>query len=288
MRIHALRCGQMSVKSNYVEAKGSNRLMRLTSSLLDTSFQEIPIYTWVIEHPEGLIVIDVGETAKVNEPDYFPAWQRPYWKTQYRFRITPADEIGTQMRALNLPPEEVRWLILTHAHFDHTDALYHFPNAKVYFSRREFRDVITFRSAHFAFPSKWPSWLKPQIVPYTPEALGPFNQSFTLTQAGDVHIVPTPGHTMGHQSVILQDEGFTYFFGADTSFDLTSLLNSIIDAPAYNAHKVLETRQRILDFAQDTPLVYLTTHDYQTPIRLQNKETLIVKRPVTLEQVPSH
>jgi N-acyl homoserine lactone hydrolase len=280
MRIHAIKTGQIGVKNSYVEPKGNNRLMRLASVLLDPNFREIPIYTWVVEHPEGLIVIDTGETAQVNEPDYFPFLQRPYWKSQYRFEIEPEDEIGAQMRRLGLPPEDVRWLILTHAHFDHTDALYHFPNAVALFSRKEYEDVASFRSAHFAFPSKWPDWLKPQLIDHVPEPVGPFSHSFTVTKAGDVQLVPTPGHTMGHQSVLLHVGDLTYFFGGDTSFDLPSLLHGIIDAPAFNGPKTLETRQRILDYAADTPLVYLTTHDPETASRLNNR--------ITLKPVQSH
>jgi glyoxylase-like metal-dependent hydrolase (beta-lactamase superfamily II) len=258
----------MRVKRNYVEGKGRIRLLRLTSVLLDSAFVDIPVYAWAIEHPEGTIVIDTGETAQVNDPEYFPAIQRPYWKSQYRFKISPQDEIGPQLRARGIEPEAVRWLVLTHTHFDHTDALYHFPNAEVVVSRKEYDDAQTYRSAHFAFPSKWPRWLKPRLIDYVPGRVGPFSQSYVLTKAGDVRIVPTPGHTMGHQSVILQDEGLHYFFGGDTSFDLPSLLNGTLDAPAFNSDAVLETRRRILDYARDVPLVYLTTHDFETENRL--------------------
>jgi glyoxylase-like metal-dependent hydrolase (beta-lactamase superfamily II) len=275
MRIHAIKTGQMTVKSNYVTAKGHNRLFRLTSALMDGTWREIPVYTWAIEHPEGVIVIDVGETSLVNRPDYFPLIERPYWTTQYEFHVRPEDEIGPQLRDRGIPPEDVRWVVMTHAHFDHSDALYHFPNSEVIFSRKELDDVYRYRSAHFAFPSKWPYWMKQRVIDYVPEPLGPFDQSYPLTQAGDVRIVPTPGHTMGHQSVILQAEGMTFFFGGDTSFDLPSLMNGTIDAPTFNAHALLQTRGRILDLAKDTPLIYLTTHDHQTERRLEQRMALM-------------
>jgi hypothetical protein len=44
-----------------------------------------------------------------------------------------------------------------------------------------------------------------------------------------------------------------------------------MDAPAANAPVDYETRQRILDYARDTPLVYLTTHDFATADRLENR-----------------
>jgi N-acyl homoserine lactone hydrolase len=276
MQMHAIQTALIDVKTRYYDAGDKNRSLRLGSVLLDRQFMRIPVYAWVIEHPEGLIVIDTGETANVNKPDFFPLLQRPYWLSQYRFYINPEDELGAQMRERGLPPEEVRWVVLTHTHFDHTDALYHFPNAKFIISEKEYSDVSRFRSAHFAFPSKWPGWFKPHVIRYFPEAIGPFEQSYALTEDGTVQIVPTPGHTLGHQSVIVEDEGLSYFFGGDSSFDLKSLLNETIDAPAFDENKVLETRRRILDFADDRPTVYLTTHDFKTEERL--KQRIILSR----------
>jgi N-acyl homoserine lactone hydrolase len=271
MRIHAFRTALMSVKRNYHSAKGANRAMRLTSSLLDTQWIQIPVFAWVIEHPEGVIVIDAGETAKVHDPNYFPLYQRPYWLSQYRFIIQPQDELGAQMQKAGIPPQDVRWLVLTHTHFDHTDGINAFENAQVMISRKEHDDVYRYRSLHFSFPAYWSKRLKMNVIDYVPERIGSFDQSFPLTKAGDVRIVPTPGHTLGHQSVLLQDEGLTYFFGGDSSFDLLSLMNDIIDAPAFDANRTRETRQKILDYALDTPTIYMTTHDLETGRRLQQR-----------------
>jgi N-acyl homoserine lactone hydrolase len=279
MKIHAFNTAVMDVKTNYYKAKGANRLMRLGSVLIDNDFRPVPVYSWAIEHPEGVIVIDTGLTSRVNDFNYFPLFQRPYWLTQYRFHVRPEDEIGAQLRQRGISNNDVRWVVITHAHFDHTSALYQFPHAEVVFSRKEWDDVQAFRSAHFAFPSKWPRSIKAHIIDYLPQPLGPFSESYPLT--GDVWLVPTPGHTMGHQSVILQQGELTYFFAGDTSFDLPSLLNNWMDAPAYNAEVDRETRRKILDYAQDTHLIYLTTHDFETETRLNTRAPL-VSQPQTL------
>jgi hypothetical protein len=31
----------------------------------------LPITAWVVEHPEGVLVVDAGETPRVAEPGYF-------------------------------------------------------------------------------------------------------------------------------------------------------------------------------------------------------------------------
>jgi N-acyl homoserine lactone hydrolase len=279
MRIHAIKTGTFHVKRHYYAAEGRTRIARLTSALLDNQFKEIPVYTWAIEHPEGLIVIDTGLSARLRDPNYYPLWLRPYALTQYRFNIEILDEIGPQLRTRGIPPEDVRWVILTHSHFDHTSALYHFTNAEFVISRKEWEDTQNYRSAHFAFPSKWPSWMQMQLIDFEREPLGAFDRSFGLTRAGDVRLVPTPGHTMGHMSVVLEADDVRYFFGGDTSFDLKSLQQGILDAPSFNSHVTLHTRRKILDTAADMPLVYLTTHDEDTERRLHARTPLYANIP---------
>jgi len=285
MRVHALKVGSMSIKTSSYAGQGKLRALRLTSVLLDPEFMEVPVYAWAIEHPEGVIVIDTGLTARLTAPSYFPLLQRPYWLSQYRFNITPDEEIGPQLIARGISPDDVRWVVLTHAHFDHTQALYYCPSAEAVFYYKEYQDVQTFRSAHFDFPSKWPKNLKVHQIDYVSQPVGPFAQSYALTQAGDVRLLPTPGHTATHQSVILQDEGLTYFFAGDTSFDLKSLLDGTLDAPAMNSDLTLETRRRIMELGRTMPLIYLPTHDPESGTRLAHRTPLFA---ATLQNAYDH
>ena len=104
----------------------------------------LPIHAWVIEHPDGTIVVDTGETARVNEPGYLPRWH-PYYRLGVRFEIAPEDELGPQLERLGLDPAGVRTVVLTHLHHDHADGLHHLPNARVLVTAREQRAAAGLR-----------------------------------------------------------------------------------------------------------------------------------------------
>src|SRR5262245_15543323 len=126
MRIHAISTGTVAIKERQRRGVGHG-VMRQLNMLRDTSWTEpLPIYVWVIEQPEGVIVVDTGETARTAEPGYFPRWH-PYYRIGLREWVQSEQEIGPQMRALGIAPEDVRWLVLTHLHTDHAGGLHHFP-----------------------------------------------------------------------------------------------------------------------------------------------------------------
>src|SRR6266567_5241936 len=144
MRMHAIQTGTVAIKIRQMSGRGHGPL-RLVNTLLDATWTEpLPIYAWVIEHPEGLIVVDTGDTAHTSESGYFP-WWHPYYKLGVRLTVHPEDEIGPQMRALGIAPTDVRWVVMTHLHTDHAGGLHHFPKATLLVSRSEHQVASGFR-----------------------------------------------------------------------------------------------------------------------------------------------
>jgi N-acyl homoserine lactone hydrolase len=103
MRIHAIQTGTVAITQNWRRGKGYGSIRRL-NTLLDRRWTEpLPIYAWVVEHPEGVIVVDTGETASASQPGYFPGWQ-PYFRFAVKEWVRPEEEIGPQLRALGMDP----------------------------------------------------------------------------------------------------------------------------------------------------------------------------------------
>ena len=66
MKIHAIQTGTVAITTAWREGVGHGR-RRLVHTILDRSWTApLPIYAFVIEHPEGVIVVDTGCSAPFN------------------------------------------------------------------------------------------------------------------------------------------------------------------------------------------------------------------------------
>jgi glyoxylase-like metal-dependent hydrolase (beta-lactamase superfamily II) len=109
--------------------------------VLGSSWSEwLPIYTWVVEHPEGVILVDTGETDRTSESGYFPWWQ-PYFRLAVRFDVSAEVEIAPQLLEIGISPDEVWKVVLTHLHSDHAGGLRHFPKSEIIVSEDEYQSA---------------------------------------------------------------------------------------------------------------------------------------------------
>ena len=274
IRIHAIQTGTVAVKTRQQRGVG-RRKARLAMTLIDRHWTApLPISAWVIEHPEGLIVIDTGETSHVADPGYFPWWQ-PYFKIGVREWVAPDHEIGPRLRALGLFPDDVRWVIMTHLHTDHAGGLAHFSNSEILVHRPEFENASGLMGKARGFlPHRWPQGFAPRLFDLEPEPFGPFPHSLRVTEAGDVRIVATHGHTRGHVSVVLDEGPRLLFFAGDSSYTEALMVEDAIDGVAPDERAARTTVRRIRELARERPVVYLPTHDPHSAERLETRQAV--------------
>ena len=187
----------------------------------------------MIEHPEGVIVVDTGQGAHLLASGKS---LNPYVRWEVAFRIEREEEVGPQLCALGIGERDVKQVILTHLHIDHDGGLAHFPRSTILAPRGEIAIAGNWLSQVLRgyLPNRWPSWFTP-VPLFTPEPFGPFAASKRLTSAGDVIAVATPGHTANHLSVVVQDGDTTIVLAGDTSYDDRLLLDGVSANEAANA-----------------------------------------------------
>ena len=277
IRIHAIRTGSVDIKASQRVGNGKGLLERQLHILTDKDWTgSLPIYAWVIEHPEGVIVVDTGETARTAERGYFPSWH-PYFKYALRMSVQPDDEIGSQLRAIGINSNDVRWVVLTHMHTDHAGGLAHFPKSEIFVDRREYETAHSLMGRINGYlPTRWPEWFRPHLIDFIPQTLETFPASFPLTKVNDVFLVSTPGHTANHLSVIVQDEDVSIFLAGDTSYTQQLMVDQVVDGVSPNAKIARQTLARIRDYVHTTPTVYLPSHDPEAVSRLATRQVVVL------------
>ena len=122
-------------------------------------------------------------------------------------------------------------------------------------------------------PHRWPKWLQPEFIHFDDRPLGPFPRSMSLTRRGDVLVVPTPGHTPYHVSVVVLGSP-SFLLAGDTSYNQQLLMEGKVDGVSPDESVSRETMRRIMVLAKEQPLVYLPSHDPESQERLSQESVL--------------
>jgi glyoxylase-like metal-dependent hydrolase (beta-lactamase superfamily II) len=278
--IHAIRTGLVQITRPQMEARRSGP-GGMADMLLSKDWSEwLPVYAWAIEHEEGVILVDTGETSRVHERGYHPAWH-PFYRRAVHFSVHPEEEIGAQLSALGIGPRDVRQVVLTHMHTDHAGGLAHVTGSRVWASQGEVEHARRPGGRMLGYlPHRWPKWWKPEFIRFDRRSFGPFEQAMPLTRRGDVLIVPTPGHTPDHVSVVVVGEP-SIFLAGDTSYTQDLLLAGKVDGVSPDPAVTRRTNARIVALAKERPLVYLPSHDPESAARLANRSVLDTRSAAT-------
>ncbi len=144
----------------------------------------MPILMFLIDHPKGLVVVDTGVDTDVPGDPFLEA--------------APELRIDRQMRRLGYEPGDVKYVILTHLHFDHMACMTLFPQATFIVRRSELRAAWWPDSYQGGYDfdglmrSRSLNYLQPSD-----------NESLDVFLDGSVICFDTRGHTEGHQSVLV-------------------------------------------------------------------------------------
>jgi glyoxylase-like metal-dependent hydrolase (beta-lactamase superfamily II) len=273
IRIHGLCTGSVSVKANFKKKKGFGEFSKF-NILIDKYYTEsLPIWVWVIEHPDGLIVVDTGENAKVTDLDKYlenESWFLRYqFKHAAKFEIDETQELDYQFESIGLRLDNVKLVALTHLHLDHTDGLKFFPKQEIIVSDNEYKH------ARNNMPSTYPKWFNPNRVTYQKGRVEVFDMAYPISRAEDLLYIPTPGHTIGHSSVLFKTDDFDILFSGDASYNQEQVLMS--ELPGVNASfgQTAKTYKNIADYSRNRNTIYLPTHDGEAGNRLVNRNFLI-------------
>jgi 4-pyridoxolactonase len=202
-----------------------------------------PVYSVLIEHPDGLFMFDSGyDLELVNEVLPFELPEQ-----------TPEQTVPAQLAKCGFKPEDVDALINSHLHFDHCGANKHLPKATTYLHRDELRQART--------PEPF------ERLGYADKGFDHAGASFSLLEgdvefAKGIHLFHTPGHTVGHYSLLVELEGSRpLLFMADVSYTTAAYANDQQAGFHNNPVDGVRSIRRIKRLAKEWDAQVIFTHD---------------------------
>lgn len=222
---------------------------------------DLETHCLLVDYGSDRLLIESGCGNKLGE------------KERAFYSVDPEDWIGENLRRLGVPLESITHVLLTHLHTDHAGGVVTrdesgllaptFPNAEVCITQTEWE---------IAREGKGISQNAYNVDNY--EVLE--QEGMLRKTDSDAEILPgirfmaTPGHTLGHASVVLTGDRSTLVFTGD----LLPLARQTVPHynMAYDTHPVLkaETKADFMRKAHEENWILALSHDPNNPVgRLQ-------------------
>jgi glyoxylase-like metal-dependent hydrolase (beta-lactamase superfamily II) len=193
-----------------------------------------PYYAYLITHPDGNVLFDTA-----GHPDLRTNAQSRLGSAADAFEVVmePSDWVIPRLGELGLGPDDVDHVIQSHLHFDHAGGLEWFRHAKVYVQRKELefaRNPPIYQKAAFV-ADDFEHDLDWQVLDGEHDVFGD----------GLLRIIPTPGHTPGHQSLLVKLKGGPVFLLADATYLIGKMRQRALPGLLWSPDALIDTWERI-------------------------------------------
>ncbi|MBE3561530.1 MAG: N-acyl homoserine lactonase family protein [Ktedonobacteraceae bacterium] len=160
----------------------------------------IPTAVWIIEHPKhGPILFDTGVNYNVADPEAAERYWGPGLREAFGAQnFTRQHAVDEQLKKLGYSLNDVKFVIYSHLHLDHAGGMCHFPNATHVVQRDELR--------YAWWPDSWTGavYCFNDIKDQRKFNFLELNGDTDLFADGTFQLIRTPGHTPGHQALLLR------------------------------------------------------------------------------------
>ena len=135
MKLYVIDNGKMWIeRSGLLAEEGQSADGDLTPC---AEWVDIPVGTFLIDHPEGLVVFDTAcdpEGMSKNWPEYN--------KQVSPHEATEEDYLPARLKQVGVSPDDVKYVVLSHLHTDHVGCLKLFKNAEIFVNETEFKEAL--------------------------------------------------------------------------------------------------------------------------------------------------
>jgi glyoxylase-like metal-dependent hydrolase (beta-lactamase superfamily II) len=210
--------------------------------------------SYLIVHPLGTLMFDAGAV-----PDsHFPAGGGPVTEGV----VTAEKPLLPQLAAAGYSPEDIDWFALSHYHSDHTANANAFAGATWIVQKAEREYMFADDPAGIIQPSTYGALESAETKLLDNEELDVFGD-------GTVVVIPTPGHTPGHQVVAVElANAGTVVLGGDLYHYPEERATGRVPTFEYDAAQSRASRAKVEQYLKDTGATLWIEHDIATHAEL--------------------
>jgi glyoxylase-like metal-dependent hydrolase (beta-lactamase superfamily II) len=228
---------------------------------------EIPIPFYALEHPgAGVVLVDTGFHASVAvdaKKNLGPVLGRIFNTTMGQSEGAP-----DQLRARGMDPRDVRFVVMTHLHVDHASGVAQFPDATFIVTQREWESASEGPKLTRGYvPRQFDHAFDWRTVDFDEEGVSSFagfGRTLDLFGDGSVRLCYTPGHTLGHMSVVVRLRDGEFLIAADAAYTMRSLNESVMPYGPHDEHEFRRSLREVQAYAKQTPgAIVMVGHDLE-------------------------
>jgi N-acyl homoserine lactone hydrolase len=226
-----------------------------------------PIQCFLVEHPSaGPVLIDTGFHASVAVKPRSNLGR--LGALLYRdIDMRPEQTAVAQLRAMGIQASDVKAVIMTHFHPDHASAISDFPDATFLVSDVEWEAATEGGQRQGYMQPQFDHGFDYRLVDFDSEDANSFSgfaRSLDVFGDGSVRLVFTPGHTLGHMSVVLQTASGEVLVAGDAIFMHKTLDDDHLPAMLPDEHLFRRSLREIRQYVKETPnALVIPGHDWE-------------------------
>lgn len=226
----------------------------------------IPILCALVRHGDDIVLVDTGlnHHFAFRPQEYLGGLVKFIAERGYELpKMAEGQDVIAQLARMAITPDQVRHVVLTHTHFDHTGELRAFPNARVWVGKGEKEYLERAFGVSRGVMRDDFEGVRIRELDFTksPKVLT-FAGSRDLLGDGSILVIPTPGHTPGAVSVLVKTKAGDVLLVGDAAYTNTNIDKPVPIGLSTIPEQAADTLTRLHDLRKGRPdLRIVPAHD---------------------------
>lgn len=253
MRLYVLDCGLLNISREGVE-----RYHVTTAEVGET---RMPVPCFLVAHPKGTLMWDVGVIPDDDVEKAAAAGAR--YDVNPTAAAVVTRTLRSQLAAIGYRPADITYVAVSHAHKDHTANLNQFA-ASTWLTPKTERDFMWRPNNERVEPRFYSALEKSKWIPLDKDEYDVFGDGSAIIKAA-------PGHTPGHQVLVLNlartgtvmVAGDLYHYLPERQFHRTPPANE------FNVEQSAASREKIEAYLKATKAAIWIEHEWAVNAKLK-------------------